>query len=92
MEDNKQQFEDKMADLAAYLVEKYDMEPRDAAGLIMNSPQTQELSEGKDLSQPIDELAKKYLPQPSHPQRVIEPEIFNEVKAILVSGTRPKEK
>ena len=26
------------------------------------------------------------------PQRVIEPEIFNEVKAILVSGTRPKEK
>ena len=73
MEDNKQQFEDKMADLAAYLVEKYDMEPRDAAGLIMNSPQTQELSEGKDLSQPIDELAKKYLPQPSNPQRVIEP-------------------
>lgn len=25
------------------------------------------------------------------PQRVIEPEVYNEVKAILVSGTRPKE-
>ena len=36
-------FEDLMADLAAYLVAKYDVEPRDAVGLLMYSPLTQEL-------------------------------------------------
>ena len=62
MEDKKQQFEDKMAELAAYLVEKYDMEPRDATGLIMNSPLTQEMSEKADFMQPIEELARQYIP------------------------------
>ena len=36
-------FEDLMADLAAYLVKEYDVEPRDAVGLLMYSPLTQEL-------------------------------------------------
>ncbi len=62
MEEKKQQFEDKMAELAAYLVEKYDMEPRDATGLIMNSPLTQEMSEKADFRQPIEELARQYIP------------------------------
>jgi hypothetical protein len=61
MEEKKQQFEDKMAELAAYLVEKYDMEPRDAAGLIMNSPLTQKMSEDADISQPVEELAKQFI-------------------------------
>ena len=43
MEERYLKFEDLMADLAAYLVSEYDIEPRDAAGLVMNSPLTQEL-------------------------------------------------
>jgi hypothetical protein len=62
MEEKKQQFVDKMAELAAYLVEKYDMEPRDATGLIMNSPLTQEMSKKADFRQPIEELARQYIP------------------------------
>ena len=38
MEERYLKFEDLMADLAAYLVSEYDIEPRDAAGLVMNSP------------------------------------------------------
>ena len=43
MEERYLKFEDLMADLAAYLVSEYDIEPRDAAGLVMNSPHTQAL-------------------------------------------------
>ena len=43
MEERYLKFEDLMADLAAYLVSEYDIEPRDATGLVMNSPLTQEL-------------------------------------------------
>ncbi len=52
-----------MAELAAYLVEKYDMEPRDATGVIMNSPLTQELSanSGVNSNVPVEELAENYI-------------------------------
>lgn len=54
-------FEDLMADLAAYLVSEYDIEPRDAAGLLMNSPLTQELysSEEPITEQRVKMLAEK---------------------------------
>ena len=56
-------FEDLMADLAAYLVSEYDIEPRDAAGLVMNSPQTQALysSEEPITEQQVRALAEELL-------------------------------
>jgi len=51
-------FEDLMADLAAYLVSEYDIEPRDATGLVMNSPLTQELY---SYEEPITEQRVKEL-------------------------------
>ena len=56
-------FEDLMADLAAYLVSEYDIEPRDAAGLVMNSPLTQDLymSEEPITEQKVKVLAEKLL-------------------------------
>ena len=56
-------FENLMADLAAYLVSEYDIEPRDAAGLVMSSPLTQELyaSDEPITEQKIKELAEKLL-------------------------------
>lgn len=61
MEERYLKFEDLMADLAAYLVSEYDIEPRDAAGLLMNSPLTQELysSEGPITEQRVKMLAEK---------------------------------
>lgn len=52
-----------MADLAAYLVSEYDIEPRDAAGLLMNSPLTQELYSSKEpiTDQKVKVLAEKLL-------------------------------
>ena len=52
-----------MADLAAYLVSEYDIEPRDAAGLVMNSPQTQVLysSEEPITEQRVKALAEELL-------------------------------
>ena len=52
-----------MADLAAYLVSEYDIEPRDAAGLVMNSPLTQQLysSEEPIPEQRVKVLAEEYL-------------------------------
>ena len=63
MEERYLNFESLMADLAAYLVSEYDIEPRDAAGLVMNSPLTQELySSDKPITeQRVMELAKKLL-------------------------------
>lgn len=63
MEERYLNFESLMADLAAYLVSEYDIEPRDAAGLVMNSPLTQELySSDKPITeQRVKELAKKLL-------------------------------
>ncbi|MBQ4392630.1 MAG: hypothetical protein II826_05910 [Prevotella sp.] len=63
MEKGNHFFEDKMAELAAYLVEKYDMEPRDATGVIMNSLLTQELSanSGVNSNVPVEELAENYI-------------------------------
>jgi len=56
-------FEDLIADLAAYLVSEYDIEPRDAAGLVMNSPLTQGLysSEEPITEQRVKELAEELL-------------------------------
>lgn len=61
MEERYLKFEDLMADLAAYLVSEYDIEPRDAAGLLMNSPLTQELysSEEPITEQRVKVLAEK---------------------------------
>jgi hypothetical protein len=61
MEERYLKFEDLMADLAAYLVTEYDIEPRDAAGLLMNSPLTQELysSEEPITEQRVKVLAEK---------------------------------
>lgn len=63
MEERYLKFEDLMADLAAYLVSEYDIEPRDAAGLVMNSPLAQELysSEEPITNQKVTTLAEKLL-------------------------------
>lgn len=58
MEERYLKFEDLMADLAAYLVSEYGIEPRDAAGLLMNSPLTQELYSSEE---PITEQRVKVL-------------------------------
>ena len=57
------EFEDKMADLAAYLVSEFDMEPRDAAGVVMSSPLTQELYASNEpiTEQKVKDLAEKLL-------------------------------
>ena len=56
-------FENLMADLATYLVSEYDIEPRDAAGLVMNSPRTQALysSEEPITEQRVKALAEELL-------------------------------
>ncbi len=56
-------FEDLMADLAAFLVSEYDIEPRDATGLVMTSPLTQALysSEEPITEQKVKELAEELL-------------------------------
>lgn len=61
MEERYLKFEDLMADLAAYLVSEYDIEPRDAAGLLMNSQLTQDLysSEEPITEQRVKVLAEK---------------------------------
>ena len=63
MEERYLKFEDLMADLAAYLVSEYDIEPRDAAGLVMNSPLTQELysSEEPIMEQRVKTMAEQLL-------------------------------
>ena len=63
MEERYLKLEDLMADLAAFLVSEYDIEPRDAAGLVMNSPLTQELyaSEEPITEQRVKVLAEKLL-------------------------------
>lgn len=58
MEERYLKFENLIADLAAYLVSEYDIEPRDAAGLVMNSPLTQELYSSEE---PITEQRVKTL-------------------------------
>ena len=65
-------FEDLMADLAAYLVSEYDIEPRDATGLVMNSPLTQELysSEEPITDQKVKVLAEKLLASTSNDIKV----------------------
>ena len=56
-------FKDVMADLAAYLVSEYDIEPRDSVGLVMYSPQIQALysSEEPITEQRVKELAEELL-------------------------------
>ena len=57
------EFEDKMADLAAYLVSEFDIEPRDAVGVVMYSPLTQQLysSDEPITEQKEKDLAEKLL-------------------------------
>ena len=63
MEERYLKFEDLMADLAAYLVSEYDLEPRDATGLVMNSPLTQKLYSSKEpiTEQKVKALAEELL-------------------------------
>ncbi len=63
MEERYSKFEDLMADLAAHFVSEYDIEPRDAAGLVMNSPLTQEMYSSEDpiTDTKIKTLAEKLL-------------------------------
>ena len=63
MEERYLKFEDLMADLASYLVSEYEIEPRDAAGLVMNSPLTQEVyaAETPITEQQVKILAEKLL-------------------------------
>ena len=65
MEERYLKFEELMADLAAYLVSEYDIEPRDAAGVVMNSPLVQELysSEEPITEQRVKALAKEIMPK-----------------------------
>lgn len=58
MEEKYLKFESLIADLAAYLVSEYDIEPRDATGLVMNSPLTQEMYSSEE---PITERRVKAL-------------------------------
>ena len=62
-------FEDLMADLAAYLVKEYDVEPRDAVGLLML---TQELYSSKEpiTDQKVKVLAEKLLASTSNDIKV----------------------
>lgn len=64
MEERYLKFEDMMADLTAYLVSEYEMEPRDAVGVVMSSPLTQQLysSEVPITEQTVMELVNKLLP------------------------------
>jgi hypothetical protein len=72
MEERYLKFEDLMADLAAFLVSEYDIEPRDAAGLLMNSPLTQELysSEEPITDQKVKVLAENLLASTSNDIKV----------------------
>jgi hypothetical protein len=72
MEERYLKFEDLMADLAAFLVSEYDIEPRDAAGLVMNSPLTQELysSEEPITDQKVKVLAENLLASTSNEIKV----------------------
>ena len=72
MEERYLKFEDLMADLAAFLVSEYDIEPRDAAGLLMNSPLTQELysSEEPITDQKVKVLAENLLASTSNEIKV----------------------
>ena len=65
MEERYLKFEELMGDLAADLVSEYDIEPRDAAGLVMNSPLVQELysSEEPITEQRVKALAKEIMPK-----------------------------
>lgn len=65
-------FEDLMADFAAYLVTEYDVEPRDAVGLLMYSPMTQELYSSKEpiTDQKVKVLAEKLLESTSNDIKV----------------------
>lgn len=72
MEERYLKFEDLMADLAAYLVKEYDVEPRDAVGLLMYSPLTQELysSEEPITDQKVKVLAENLLASTSNEIKV----------------------
>ena len=72
MEERYLKFEDLMADLAAFLVSEYDIEPRDAAGLVMNSPLTHELysSEEPITDQKVKVLAENLLASTSNEIKV----------------------
>ena len=72
MEERYLKFEDLMADLAAFLVSEYDIEPRDAAGLLMNSPLTQELySSEEPITDPkVKVLAENLLASTSNEIKV----------------------
>ncbi|MBO4607275.1 MAG: hypothetical protein J5682_05200 [Prevotella sp.] len=63
MEERYYKLEDLMSDLAAYLVSEYDIEPRDAVGLVMNSPLIQELysSEEPIIGQKVKAFAEQLL-------------------------------
>ena len=63
MEERYLKFENLMADLAAYLVSEFDMEPRDAAGVVMSSPLTQELyaSDEPIANLKVEDLAERIL-------------------------------
>ena len=67
MEERYLKFEDLMADLAAFLVSEYDIEPRDAA-----SPLTQELysSEEPITDQKVKVLAENLLASTSNDIKV----------------------
>lgn len=69
MEERYQKFENLMADLAAYLVLEYDIEPRDATGLVMNSLLTQELysSEKPITDTKVKVLAERLLAATAKP-------------------------
>ena len=72
MEERYLKFEDLMVDLAAFLVSEFDVEPRDAAGLVMNSPLTQELysSEEPITDQKVKVLAENLLASTSNEIKV----------------------
>ncbi len=63
MEERYLKFENLMADLVAYLVSEYEIEPRDAVGLVMNGPLAQDFFSSDDsiLEKKVKTLAEELL-------------------------------
>ena len=64
MEERYLDFEDFVADLVAYLVSNFEMEPRDALGTVMHNPEVKALFSSKEqiLKQDLKIFAKKIMP------------------------------
>lgn len=63
MEERKMIIDDKIADVAVFIMKKYGLAPRDAVGLVMTSEETSKLYDTlPDLSNvTVENLAQRYI-------------------------------